>query len=475
MTERQVYTVSAEIAGRTLTLEAGQFAEQADGAVTVRYGDTVLLATVVGAREPREGIDFFPLTVDYEERMYAAGKIPGSFFKREGRPSDHRHPHRPPDRPPAAPALPEGLPPTRSRSSSPPSPPTRRTTRTRWRSSAPRRPSRSATSPSRGRSARCASAYLDGQLHRSTRPAPSSRRASSTWSSPAPRTRSSWSRPAPTRSPRTSMLDAVDSVTRSKQHRRAAAASWCELCGRASRVRPPVIDTSLEESIAAGWAGAYARLCAADQQERARGAHRRRSRPSSRRTSAQIEPEEELPARVKEIGKPSRSCSRRTVRNAILDEGIRVDGRATTRSARSRSRSACCRARTAPGSSPAARPRCSPSRPSARSARSSASTTSGSRRASGTSTTTTSRRSASARPSARVAPPPRDRPRRAGRARARAGPPSMDEFPYTIRLVSEVLSSNGSSSMGSRLRLHARADGRRRANQARRSPAWRWA
>jgi len=70
-----------------LTLETGRLAELADGAVTVRYGDTVLLATVVGSKEPREGVDFFPLTVDYEERMYSAGKIPGSFFKREGRPT----------------------------------------------------------------------------------------------------------------------------------------------------------------------------------------------------------------------------------------------------------------------------------------------------------------------------------------------------------------------------------------------------
>jgi polyribonucleotide nucleotidyltransferase len=85
MTERNIVSVSAEIAGRTMTLEAGRFAEQADGAVTVRYGDTVLLATVVAAKAPREGVDFFPLTVDYEEKMYAAGKIPGSFFKREGR------------------------------------------------------------------------------------------------------------------------------------------------------------------------------------------------------------------------------------------------------------------------------------------------------------------------------------------------------------------------------------------------------
>jgi polyribonucleotide nucleotidyltransferase len=88
MSERQVHSVSAEIAGRTLTIETGRLAEQADGAVTVRYGDTVLLATVVGSKAPREGIDFFPLTVDYEERTYAAGKIPGSVLKREGRPAE---------------------------------------------------------------------------------------------------------------------------------------------------------------------------------------------------------------------------------------------------------------------------------------------------------------------------------------------------------------------------------------------------
>ena len=87
MTKPEVFTVSAEIAGRTLTIEAGRFAEQADGAVTIRYGDTLLLVTVVGAKEAREGADFFPLTIDYEERMYSAGKIPGNFFKREGRPT----------------------------------------------------------------------------------------------------------------------------------------------------------------------------------------------------------------------------------------------------------------------------------------------------------------------------------------------------------------------------------------------------
>ncbi len=88
MTERQIHSVSAEIAGRTLTIETGRFAEQADGAVTVRYGDTMLLATVVGAKTVREGVDFFPLTVDYEEKSYAGGKIPGSVLRREGRPAE---------------------------------------------------------------------------------------------------------------------------------------------------------------------------------------------------------------------------------------------------------------------------------------------------------------------------------------------------------------------------------------------------
>ena len=78
----------AEIGGKPFSLETGKLAEQADGAVVLRYGDTVVLATAVASKDPREGADFFPLTVDYEERMYAAGKIPGGFIKRESRPSE---------------------------------------------------------------------------------------------------------------------------------------------------------------------------------------------------------------------------------------------------------------------------------------------------------------------------------------------------------------------------------------------------
>ena len=77
-----------EIGGRKLSIETGKLAEQASGAVTVRYGDTVVLVTVGVSSEPREGVDFLPLTVDYEERLYAAGKIPGGFIRREGRPTE---------------------------------------------------------------------------------------------------------------------------------------------------------------------------------------------------------------------------------------------------------------------------------------------------------------------------------------------------------------------------------------------------
>ncbi|MDF1791765.1 MAG: polyribonucleotide nucleotidyltransferase [Thalassobaculaceae bacterium] len=83
-----VYRKEIEWGGRTLTLETGKMARQADGAVLARYGDTAVLCTVVAAKTQRPGIDFFPLSVHYMEKTYAAGKIPGGFFKREGRPSE---------------------------------------------------------------------------------------------------------------------------------------------------------------------------------------------------------------------------------------------------------------------------------------------------------------------------------------------------------------------------------------------------
>src|SRR6201985_2489261 len=79
---------SFEWGGRTLTLETGKVARQADGSVLATYGETIVLATVVGAPNPKEGVDFFPLTVNYQERYYAAGKIPGGYFKRERAPTE---------------------------------------------------------------------------------------------------------------------------------------------------------------------------------------------------------------------------------------------------------------------------------------------------------------------------------------------------------------------------------------------------
>src|SRR5499427_7262960 len=84
----QVFRKEVEWAGRKLVLESGKIARQADGAVMATYGGTTVLATVVFEKKPKPGLDFFPLTVNYQEKAFAAGKIPGGFFKREGRPSE---------------------------------------------------------------------------------------------------------------------------------------------------------------------------------------------------------------------------------------------------------------------------------------------------------------------------------------------------------------------------------------------------
>lgn len=83
-----MHSYSMELGGRTLTIESGKLAKQANGSVLVRYGDTAVLVAATSSKEPREGIDFFPLTVDFEEKLYSVGKIPGGFIKREGRPSE---------------------------------------------------------------------------------------------------------------------------------------------------------------------------------------------------------------------------------------------------------------------------------------------------------------------------------------------------------------------------------------------------
>ena len=86
--KNMVKTYETELAGRKLTIETGKVAGLANGSVVVRYGDTVVMVNVTASKEPKEGVDFFPLSVDYEEKLYSVGKIPGSFNKREGKPSD---------------------------------------------------------------------------------------------------------------------------------------------------------------------------------------------------------------------------------------------------------------------------------------------------------------------------------------------------------------------------------------------------
>src|ERR1700712_2539620 len=82
------HRVELDWGGRKLVLETGKVARQADGAVMATYGETTVLATVVSSKSPKEGIDFLPLTCNYQEKTFAAGRIPGGYFKREGRPSE---------------------------------------------------------------------------------------------------------------------------------------------------------------------------------------------------------------------------------------------------------------------------------------------------------------------------------------------------------------------------------------------------
>ena len=84
----KVHRKEIDWGGRKLVLETGKIARQADGAVMATYGETTVLCTAVGAKQPKPGVDFFPLTVNYQEKAFAAGKIPGGFFKREGRPTE---------------------------------------------------------------------------------------------------------------------------------------------------------------------------------------------------------------------------------------------------------------------------------------------------------------------------------------------------------------------------------------------------
>ncbi|MCB1023204.1 MAG: polyribonucleotide nucleotidyltransferase, partial [Acidobacteria bacterium] len=88
MSKKKYLNEAIKLGGKELTVESGKVAKQADGSVVIRYGDTMLLVTAVSDTSPREGLNFFPLTVEYRESSYAAGRIPGNYFRREGRPNE---------------------------------------------------------------------------------------------------------------------------------------------------------------------------------------------------------------------------------------------------------------------------------------------------------------------------------------------------------------------------------------------------
>src|SRR5688572_29172254 len=88
MPQKKYLKESIKLGDRELSVETGKVAKQADGSVVIQYGDTMLLVTAVSARTAKEGLDFFPLTVEYRESSYSAGRIPGNYFRREGRPSE---------------------------------------------------------------------------------------------------------------------------------------------------------------------------------------------------------------------------------------------------------------------------------------------------------------------------------------------------------------------------------------------------
>ncbi|MCX7792582.1 MAG: polyribonucleotide nucleotidyltransferase, partial [Chloroflexaceae bacterium] len=326
MTERQVFSVSAEIAGRTLTLEAGKFAEQADGAVTVRYGDTMLLATVVGAKEPREGVDFFPLTVDYEEKMYAAGKIPGNFFKRESRPTTTAILiSRLTDRP-LRPLFPRGY--TNEV----------QVIVTTFSIDMVNDPSPLAIIgasaalaisdiPFLGPVGGVQMGMIDGQLVVNP---PMADMARSALDLMVAGTKDA-----------VLMVEAganelsEEDMLRAVQEGHAVCRQLCELqeelvrlCGKPKReFAPPVTDTSLQDAVSA-WLGHRLRDAVRSPVKQEREARTSALKEETIAHFTADEPEEEIPARSKEVAKVFESLLKEEVRRAILEEGIRVDGRA---------------------------------------------------------------------------------------------------------------------------------------------------
>jgi polyribonucleotide nucleotidyltransferase len=326
MTERKIHSVSAEIAGRTLTLEAGRFAEQADGAVVARYGDTMLLATVVGAKEPREGVDFFPLTVDYEEKMYAVGKIPGNFFKREGRPTTTAIlTSRLTDRP-LRPLFPKGY------------QNEVQVIITTFAIDLVNDPGPLAIVaasaalaisdlPFKGPVGAVQMGHVNGELVVNPLMADI---AESRLDLVVAGTRDAvlMVEAGAYELTEDEMLEAVKQGHAVCKQLADLQDELVRLCGRPKRAfTPPAVDTSLEETVS-NWLGKKLRDAVRSPVKQDREARTEQLKAETVAHFTADEPEEEIAARTKEVSKAFEKLLKAEVRNAILDEGIRVDGRA---------------------------------------------------------------------------------------------------------------------------------------------------
>ena len=438
------HSVQIDIHGQPFSIETGKVAKQADGAVVVRFGASMVLATVVGAKSAREGQDFFPLTVEYRERAYAGGRIPGGYFKREGAPVKKEVlTCRLIDRP-IRPLFPEGF---RNEiqviclviSGDPQHDPD-----VLAMNGASAALSLSGI-PFDGPVGAVRVGLVDGQFV--ANPTTAEQEAS--------------------------QLELVVAGDRGRgaDGRGGRQGSVRGQDAGGHRVRPRTVPATGADAEGADGPGRQAALGVRSQRRQGSGP----GQPRCASWPVRSWPRRSAPTKSTRAPRPSRGCSTSVwaglgledakkgavraafeeaesaeVRRMIVERGLRVDGRKVTEirpiSAEigvpaAGPRLVAVHARRDPGAG--RRPRSAPSHDEQK-----IEALEGESYQPRSCCTTTSRRSRSARSSrARLSPPPRHRSRRARRARGRGGPAAEEDFPYTIRVVSDILESNGSSSM----------------------------
>jgi polyribonucleotide nucleotidyltransferase len=437
--------VEMALGRHTLSIETGRMAKQADGAVVVRVGDTVVLATACAQREPKPGIDFMPLTVDYREGNYAGGKIPGGFFKREGRPNEKEVlTSRMIDRP-LRPLFPAGY---------------ACETQVIGLLLSADLENDSDTLAILGASTalyisdipfeRPVGAvrvgYWDGQFV--VNPASVDLKAKSQLNLLVAGTEDAI---VMVEAAANEVSEAVMAQALVEGHNviKQIVQLQKELRSRVGKPKRAVAKKAIDPAHLAAIEGALSEpLLAAARMKGKLESYAQMKKVKDEYVASLTEEQAELKAAVPAVYDGLRE---KLLKREIFEHGRRLDGRASTRCARSRARWACCRAPTARRSSRAARPRRS-SRPRSAPPRTPRSSTRCRRpsTASASCCTTTSRRSRSGEVKFLRGPGRREIGHGALAERAiREMLPPEESFPYTIRIVSDILESNGSSSMAS--------------------------